>query len=128
MSKISENLKYTKEHEWIHIEGDIATIGITEYAQNALGDVVYVDFPSINNNFEAGVALATIESVKAVSEVYNPIQGTLIEINSLLKNKPENINTSPYENGWLFKIKFTNLDNTMELINSVDYETYLKTL
>jgi glycine cleavage system H protein len=119
-------LRFTKEHEWIKIDGNIATIGISDYAQKELGDVVYVELPTVGNTFGKGDACSNIESVKAVSDVYAPLSGKITEVNALLEDQPESINQSPYENGWVFKMEISNSNELKELMNYSTYETYLK--
>src|SRR5580704_9601729 len=101
MSNIPANLKYTDQHEWLKIDGDVATIGITDYAQAALGDLVFVELPAKGKQVKAGDAFVVVESVKAASEVYAPISGEVVEVNATLGKTPEVINTSPYEQGWI---------------------------
>jgi glycine cleavage system H protein len=100
-----ENLLYTREHEWIRIENDRGTIGITHYAQDELGDVVFVEFPQVGAKVEAGKPLGTIESVKAVSEIFSPVSGEVVEVNQALDNAPELVNKDPYGNGWLVRVR-----------------------
>jgi len=107
---IPTNLLYTKEHEWISIDGEIATIGITDFAQDALGDITYVELPNLNETVSIGDAIGTIESVKSASDIYSPVAGTIIEINEILNDSPEKINSETYTNGWLCKIKLSNKD------------------
>lgn len=102
-----EDLKYAESHEWVKIEGDTATIGISSYAAKKLGDIVYVELPEVGDEVEAGEQMGTIESVKAASEFYSPITGEVIEINEELEDAPETVNDSPYEDGWFVKVKFT---------------------
>ena len=100
-----EDLLYTKEHEWIRIAGDTGTIGITHHAQKELGDVVFVEFPKVGAKVEAGKAMGTIESVKAVSEIFSPVSGEVLEVNSALDGAPETVNADPYGKGWLVRIR-----------------------
>lgn len=104
---IPADLRYTKEHEWIRVEGDLGTIGITEFAQGELGDIVYVELPEIGKTVGAGEILGTIESVKAVSEIYAPVAGTVVEVNEALGSAPETVNADPHGNGWLLKVKIS---------------------
>ncbi|MFQ6013082.1 MAG: glycine cleavage system protein GcvH [Thermoplasmata archaeon] len=101
MSDVPENLRYTKEHEWVRIEGRRAVVGITDHAQNELTDVVYVELPAVGSAFAVGEEFAVVESVKAASEIYAPVSGTVAEVNNELDNRPELVNESPYESGWL---------------------------
>ena len=102
---IPEDLQYTKSHEWVRIEGETATIGITDHAQNELGDVVFVELPSEGDAFDAGESFGTVESVKAVSDLYAPVGGEVVEVNSALEDAPENINEDPYGEGWIVKLR-----------------------
>ena len=117
---------FTKEHEWIKKEDDVASIGITEYAQKELGDIVYVDLPSVGDTITKGDACSNIESVKAVSDIYAPITGEIIEINETLEDKPELLNQDPYVEGWIFKVRIDDSDELEELMNHEEYEEYLK--
>lgn len=119
-----ENLKYTKEHEWVRIESDgVVTVGITHFAQDALGDVVYAETPKVGAHFTAGAEIGVVESVKAVSDIYTPVTGEVVEVNVNLDDAPETINESPYEDGWFVKIK---LDDTSELDGLMDAEAYME--
>lgn len=120
------DLKFTKEHEWVYPQGNEAMIGITDYAQKELGDVVYVELPAEGENFKKGDACANIESVKAVSDIYIPVSGEVTSINGNLEDKPELINQSPYEDGWIFRIKITDAKELDALLNLNQYEEYLK--
>jgi len=113
-------LKYTKTHEWVRLEGDVAVVGITDFAQDALGDVVFVDLPQTGQTVEAGAAVAVVESVKTASDIYAPLSGEIIEVNSALSDKPELINQSPYAEGWLFKMRVNPLD-VNKLLSAADY-------
>jgi len=113
-------LKYTKTHEWVRLEGDVAVVGITDFAQDALGDVVFVDLPQTGRIVEAGAAVAVVESVKTASDIYAPLSGEIIEVNSALSDKPELINQSPYAEGWLFKMRVNPLD-VNKLLSAADY-------
>lgn len=125
MSNIPENLRYSKDHEWVSVDGDIATIGITDYAQSSLGDVVYVDFPRVGDKFDAHEAFGSVESVKAVSEVFTPIAGEVTEINESLNDTPENANSDPYGEGWFVKFKMGNPGEVDGLMSSEEYDEYL---
>jgi glycine cleavage system H protein len=120
-----ENL-YSKDHEWILVRENIGTIGITDYAQHELGDVVYVDLPEVGDTFEAGEPFGSVESVKAVSEVFCPVGGEVVEVNSILEEKPELVNESPHQKAWMVKIRLTNPDELKELISAEEYEEYLQ--
>lgn len=119
---IPENLKYTEEHEWVLIEDDIVTIGITDYAQEQLGDVVFVELPEVGDELESGKPFGVVESVKAVSDVYAPLSGEVLEVNTDLPDEPELLNTSPYEDGWMIKIKLTDPDELDELMDAAAYQ------
>ena len=126
---VPENLYYTKEHEWLKIEDDTATIGITDYAQKSLHEIVFVDLPEIKRKVRQMEPIGTVESVKAVSEIYTPISGEIIEVNKELNEKPELVNQDPYGKGWIAKIRPENLDNEIKnLLTPQQYREYLKTL
>lgn len=116
------NLKYTKEHEWIKIDGEIATVGITEYAQGELGDIVYLDLPKIGQKVNHGSTFGTIEAVKAVSDLYSPVEGEVVEVNQNLNSSPELVNKFPYEDGWMIKIKISATSNFADLLDSDSYK------
>ena len=115
------NLKYTKDHEWISIEGDIATVGITDFAQGELGDIVYVEIEKIGENFLKEEVFGTVEAVKTVSDLFMPVTGEIIDINETLNEKPELVNEDPYGQGWMIKIKLNN-SGTSDLLNSDEYK------
>lgn len=121
MSEVPDELRYTKEHEWIRIEGDSVTIGVTDYAQDALTDVVWVELPEIGAVVESMESFASVESVKSVSEIYAPVGGEVIEVNDSLEDSPEQINEDPYGNGWICKMS---LADASELENLLDGATY----
>ena len=123
----AEKLMYTKEHEWLLLDGDTATIGITDYAQDELGDIVFAELPTVGDNVAAGDSPVTLESVKAVSSVYSPFSGVVLEVNGKLEDEPEIINSSPLEEGWIYKLKISSRDNE-ELLNLEEYNEYLKSL
>jgi glycine cleavage system H protein len=125
MSKILENLRYSKDHEWISVEGDVATVGITDYAQSSLGDVVYVDFPRVGDSFAAHEAIGSVESVKAVSEIFTPVGGEITEINEGVNDAPEDVNGDCYGKGWMFKIKMSNAGEVDAMLSNDEYEEYL---
>ena len=116
---IPEDLQYTKSHEWVRIEGDTATIGITDHAQDELGDVVFVELPEEGDAFDAGESFGTVESVKAVSDLYAPVGGEVVEVNSALEDAPENINEDPYGEGWIVKLRTT---DEADLLSPEEYE------
>jgi len=121
-----ENLLFTKEHEWVRIEGDSAVVGITDYAQHELGDVVYVELPALGKEFKKSDPVANIESVKAVSDVFAPLSGTITAVNAKLSNNPELINQEPYGEGWLLKMKLKQMAELKELLDQKKYEEYLQ--
>ncbi|WP_375560355.1 glycine cleavage system protein GcvH [Bernardetia sp. OM2101] len=121
-----EELKYTKEHEWIRLEGDIATVGITEFAQSELGDIVYVDITTEGDEVEAGEVFGSVEAVKTVSDLYMPITGTVTEVNPELEDSPEIVNSDPYTGGWMIKIQVNNVDDVAELMSAADYTALVK--
>ena len=116
-----ENLKYTKDHEWVHIEGEIGIIGISDYAQSELGDVVYIELPSAGRNLKQGETFGTIEAVKAVSDLYSPIAGEITEVNAHLEKTPELVNKEPYDGGWMIKIKFKDRNELKSLLDVKAY-------
>ena len=118
-----ENLKYTKDHEWIRIDGTVGTIGITEYAQGELGDVVFVELPAVGKKVDAGQSFGTVEAVKAVSDLYAPVTGDVIEVNKEIQDTPELVNKEPYERGWMIKVK---LAKPAEVKTLLDVEAYKK--
>ena len=118
-------IKYTKDHEWIKLDGDIATIGITQHAADALGELVYVELPKIGANFNKGDAIAVVESSKSASDVYVPIAGEIIAINDSLVSVPENVNNDTYGVGWLVKIKISNLSDLQDTMDETSYQNYL---
>tara|TARA_Y100000590_G_C15602116_1_gene970511 strand:- start:629 stop:1006 length:378 start_codon:yes stop_codon:yes gene_type:complete len=117
---IPENLLYTKDHEWISIENDIATVGITDYAQSELGDIIFIEFPSIEDKLIPGEAFGTIEAVKTVADLFSPIKGKVVEINDKLEDSPELTNNDPYGDGWIIKIKIEE-QNEENLLSHIDY-------
>lgn len=126
---IPEDLRYSEEHEWVKIEDDVAIIGITDYAVKSLHDVVYVSLPEVGLKIDQGSVAATVESIKAVSEVYSPVGGVVVEVNKALDINPEKINTSPYSEGWIFKLKPINLEaDFKKLMKSREYLAYLDSL
>src|SRR5664279_2375831 len=120
-----ENFRYTKEHEWVLVEGDIGTIGITDHAQEELGDIVYVDLPKVGTTIEQGKSLGSVESVKAVSDVYCPVSGEVLETNPVLTDKPETLNTDPHGAAWLIKIRLSAPAQVEGLMTAADYEAYI---
>ena len=126
MANVPENLRYSKDHEWVSVEGEIATIGITDYAQHSLGDVVYVELPKTGESFTAQEAFGSVESVKAVSEIFTPIAGEVTEVNESLNDTPEVVNNDPYQGGWMVKVKMQNTGEADALLNAAEYEEYLE--
>jgi len=122
-----EDSRYAKSHEYVHVEGDVGTIGITDYAQKELGDVVFVELPQVGTQLELGDEMGSIESVKAVSELFAPVSGEVVEINESLAEKPELVNTDPYGDGWMIKVKLSASDEVDELMSAEDYEDYIQT-
>ncbi len=120
-----DNYKYTKEHEWILVEGDTGTIGITDHAQHELGDIVYVDLPKAGAAVEIGKALGSVESVKAVSDIYSPVNGEILESNAELAAAPELLNTDPHGAAWLVKVTLANLAEVAGLMSAAEYQAYL---
>ena len=120
-----KNYRYTKEHEWISVEGGLATIGITDYAQHELGDVVFVELPKPGAKIETGKSFGTVESVKAVSEIYAPASGEVVEANAELHNTPEKINTDPHGAAWLIKVRLANPAELGKLMDAAAYEAYI---
>ena len=126
MSNIPENLRYSKDHEWIGVDGDIATIGITDYAQHSLGDVVYIDMPRVGDKFAMHEAFGSVESVKAVSEIFLPVGGEISEVNDGLNDTPEAVNNDPYSTGWMVKVKMDNPLEADAMLSAAEYEEYLE--
>ena len=120
------DLKYTSEHEWIRIEGDVAYVGVTAYAQDALGDVVFLEIPEVGSDVEKGETFGVVESVKAVSDLYAPLSGEVIKANEVLVDAPELINEHPYDDGWMIAIKMSATEELKALMNADEYETYVK--
>lgn len=120
-----ENFRYTKEHEWVSVEGVAGTVGITDHAQSELGDIVYVDLPKVGSHIDQGKSLGSVESVKAVSDIYSPISGDVIEINSDLADHPEKLNSDPHDAAWLVKIRLSDPNEVKGLMSSTEYEAYV---
>ena len=123
---VPDDLKYTKEHEWIRIDGDEGTVGITDYAQGELGDIVFVELPEPGAKVKQMKSLGTIEAVKAVSDIYAPVSGEVLESNPALKNKPELINSDPYGEGWIIKLQIEDPSELDNLLSPADYEKLLE--
>jgi len=124
--KTPSDLKYTKNDEWLKIDGDTATIGISDYAQDALNDIVYVEFPDVGATFKQGTTFGVVESVKAASDIFMPISGTVTDVNKSLEDTPETINTDPYDKGWLIKIKVADAAEANSLMDSAAYIEFCK--
>jgi|TARA_B100001093_G_scaffold172903_1_gene165781 glycine cleavage system H protein len=120
-----ENLKYTKDHEWVSVEGDVATIGITEFAQSELGDIVFVEIETEGENLDQNEVFGTIEAVKTVSDLFMPITGEIIAVNTDLEDSPESVNETPYENGWMVKIKASDLSQIDDLMDASAYKSLI---
>ena len=120
-----EDLHYTKQHEWVRLSGDIGVVGITDYAQKELGDIVYVDLPRVGTKTEQGKVMGSVESVKAVSDIYAPVTGEVTEINDALATAPEELNESPHGDGWLVKIRLSVPGEIQGLLSASDYEKYV---
>lgn len=120
--RFPEDIKYTPTHEWVKINGEFSTIGITDYAQHQLGDIVYIELPDIGIMFEKGSNAAEIESVKAVGELLMPLSGEIVELNEKLNDSPEIVNSSPYEEGWILKLKFNHPDELTDLLSAKEYK------
>lgn len=124
--KILENLKYTKDHEWIKIEGDTATIGITDFAQSELGDIVYVEVETVGETMDKDEVFGTVEAVKTVSDLYLPLTGEILEFNEELEDEPEMVNEEPYGKGWMIKMKIAKQDEVKELMDAETYKSHIE--
>ena len=122
---IPKNLLFTKDHEWVRVENNIVTIGITDFAQSELGDIIFVEFPEIGDMVDVGSSAGTIEAVKTVTDIFSPVKGKIIEINNGIDNSPEVMNTDPYGDGWLMKIELTDEDCSSELMSPSEYESFV---
>jgi len=119
-----DNFRYTKEHEWLNLEGDTGTVGLTDHAQKELGDIVYVDLPKVGTMVEKGKTLGSVESVKAVSDIYSPVSGEVVAVNDLLAASPEKLNQDPHGAAWMVKIKLSAPAETADLMSAADYQKY----
>lgn len=119
---IPQELKYTKDHEWVKIEGEIATVGITEFAQGELGDIVYVEVETVDENLEREEIFGTVEAVKTVSDLFLPLSGEIVEFNTSLEDEPEKVNSDPYGDGWMVKIRFTEQSEVEDLLSADAYK------
>ena len=126
MANVPENLHYSKDHEWVRVEGDTAVIGITDHAQNQLGDVVYVELPKVGDSFAANDSFGSVESVKAVSEVFTPVTGQITAINDSLNDEPEKVNKDSYGDGWMIKMKMSIPGEVDSLLSAAEYEDFTK--
>ena len=126
MANIPEDLHYSKDHEWVRVDGNIAIVGITDYAQDSLGDVVYVELPKAGEQFAANESFGSVESVKAVSEVFSPVSGEIVEINDSLTDAPEKVNTDPYGDGWMIRVKMSAPGEVDSLLTAAEYEDFTK--
>ena len=118
---VPNDLLYTSDHEWVSVEGNVATVGITDFAQSELGDIVFVEFPELNSTVEKGQSIGSIEAVKTVADLYMPISGTVIAVNENLDKNPEAVNDTPYDDGWMVKIEITNQDEISDLLTAPAY-------
>ena len=125
MANVPEDLHYTKDHEWLRVEGNAGTVGITHFAQEALGDVVYVELPKVEEKFSAGEPFGSVESVKSVNELFTPVSGQVMAVNEALVDSPELVNSAPYGDGWMMKIQFASQAEVDALLNSTEYEDFL---
>ena len=128
MANVPEGLYYSKDHEWLKVEGDTGTVGITDHAQNSLGDVVYVELPKEGEKFAAHDTFGSVESVKAVSELFLPVAGEVTEVNESLTDEPEKVNTDPYGEGWMLRVKLSNRGEVDSLLSAAEYEDYIGSL
>lgn len=119
---VPANLKYTKDHEWVSIDGDIATIGITDFAQSELGDIVFVDINTVGDNVDKEAVFGTVEAVKTVSDLFMPVSGEVLEMNSTVETNPETVNKDPYGAGWMIKVKLSNASEVDSLLSADDYK------
>jgi glycine cleavage system H protein len=120
-----ENLLYTKDHEWVRIEGEIAVVGITEFAQSELGDIVFVEIDTVGESIDSEQVFGSVEAVKTVSDLFMPISGEITEFNGLLETAPETVNSDPYGDGWMVKVKMTNADDISNLLSAADYKALI---
>ena len=128
MANVPEGLYYSKDHEWLRVEGETGTVGITDHAQNSLGDVVYVELPKKGESFSAHDTFGSVESVKAVSELFLPVAGEVTEVNESLTDEPEKVNTDPYGEGWMLRVKLSNRGEVDSLLSAAEYEDYIGSL
>jgi glycine cleavage system H protein len=126
MANVPESLHYSKDHEWVRVDGDLAVIGITDHAQEQLGDVVYVELPKPGESFAANGSFGSVESVKAVSEIFTPVSGEVTEVNESLNDEPEKVNKDPYTDGWMIKMKMKSPGEVDSLLTAAEYEDFTK--
>lgn len=126
MANIPDDLHYSKDHEWVRVEGNVAVVGITDYAQDSLGDVVYVELPKVGDDFAANESFGSVESVKAVSEVFSPVSGEIVGNNDALTDTPEKVNQDPYGEGWMIRVQMTNPGEVDSLLTAAEYEDFTK--
>jgi glycine cleavage system H protein len=126
MTNVRDDYQYAETHEWVYVEGDKATVGISEHAQSMLGEVVYVELPDIGDEFAEGEDICVVESVKAASDIYTPVSGEVIAINDQLEENPGLVNESPYERGWLYQVKLTNTEEIQNLMDAESYQNILQ--
>ncbi|HEY6046869.1 MAG TPA: glycine cleavage system protein GcvH [Pyrinomonadaceae bacterium] len=126
MANVPESLHYSKDHEWVRVDGDLAVIGITDHAQEQLGDVVYVELPKPGESFAANESFGSVESVKAVSEIFTPVSGEVAEVNESLNDEPEKVNQDPYTDGWMIKMKMKSAGEVDSLLTAAEYEDFTK--
>jgi glycine cleavage system H protein len=126
MANVPESLHYSKDHEWVKVEGDTAVIGITDHAQEQLGDVVYVELPKVGDEFAANDSFGSVESVKAVSEIFTPVSGKVADVNASLADEPEKVNKDPYGDGWMIKIRMSATGEVDSMLTAAEYEDFTK--
>lgn len=126
MANIPDDLHYSKDHEWVRVEGDVAVVGITDYAQNSLGDVVYVELPKSGDEFASNEPFGSVESVKAVSEMFSPVSGEVVATNESLTDDPDKVNKDPYGDGWMIRVKMSNPGEVDSLLTAAEYEDFTK--
>jgi glycine cleavage system H protein len=126
MANIPDDLHYSKDHEWVRVDGNIAIVGITDYAQDSLGDVVYVELPKVGDDFAANESFGSVESVKAVSEVFSPVSGEVVGTNETLADTPEKVNQDPYGDGWMIRVQMSNPGEVDSMLTAAEYEDFTK--
>ena len=126
MANIPDDLHYSKDHEWVRVDGNVAIVGITDYAQDSLGDVVYVELPKVGDDFAANESFGSVESVKAVSEVFSPVSGEIVGINEALADTPEKVNQDPYGDGWMIRVQMSTAGEVDSMLTAAEYEDFTK--